>query len=219
MPELLLFGDQSDFVLVWTRMIFASDDEAAMSYFSALVAQNHDDLVSASYAKDFVEQLLNADSLADIESDAVNRIERGRNAGAVLHYVRKMVVRGEKEPSINKACQERDSVLQRSGRKYGESRVKRDWVAFRSVAHLWAVHTFVELSPPDEQVGASPIFDAIRDDLPHFLAVAELYRQFGESQSSSRQMRRRRTTLLDPKATWTVPENYPLPEVTFTVDT
>jgi hypothetical protein len=219
MPEMTMVESHADWVLVWTRMVGASDEEFAKNYFSALAAHNPGDLLAAPHAALTVPQLLNAPSLDAIEQEAVERIARGRNAGAVLHYLRKMVVRGVKEPSINKAIRERDFVLQRSGRKYGESRVKSDWREFRSVAHLWAAHTFVEFHCPHVASDASATFDAMRQDLPFFLAVAESFRGFGESWSSARQKKGSTTTLLDPTATWRPPSGYELASFEYKIDT
>ena len=206
MPFFSLNRDAGDWLLVWSRMLHPTDDTAAIRYAAALIHKVH-----GSRRKLVIDPLLYGDSLPDIEKDALDRVERANNAGAVLHYVRKMGLRGKKV-GLRMAYEHRDGVLQSSGRKYGESRVKSDFYEFRTVAHLWCAHTFTNIT----NANAEPVKALLRKDMPYFLAVAECYRKFGEEWTALR--RKNPEPLLYSEETWKVPDDYPLPEFSFTVD-
>jgi hypothetical protein len=78
------------------------------------------------------------------------------------------------------------------------------WRTFRPVAHLWAAHYMAANTPE------LPRADRRRNPpLQQFLGMAEALRAMGEAQ----RMRQSAETLLNPDATWRVPDDLFVPVV------
>jgi hypothetical protein len=73
------------------------------------------------------------------------------------------------------------------------------WKKFRHVAHLWAARIIVVTDCRD--LGVSCTFPCSADDLPQFLAVAEVYRKEGEA---ARPTQSSKGTVLKAGETWRV---------------
>ena len=88
---------------------------------------------------------------------------------------------------------------------------KRDfqkiWLRFKPVAHLWSALKLLEKELGDLDQAAEMLED--ETGLQYFLAVAENMRIFGESYS----LPRGGGPLLDPKITFRVPPDFPLPDI------
>ena len=132
--------------------------------------------------------------MAGLEKDALERMERAENAGAVVHYLWEAKVRGE-QAGLTRAYEERDKALATSRRKFGEVRVRNNFYEFRSVAHLWCARFFTSSSISH----TGPRKYSMREAMQFFLAVAEHYRRFGEEWRAPRRK--------DPEAL--VPRQYP----------
>src|SRR5262249_13496497 len=121
---------------------------------------------------------------------------RGSVAGEALMLIRQMAAHGD-EGSVNKACH----ILAQAGKAKrltgGGMRIPftnptalRDnaWMPYRSVAHLWAAHNLMWNFRWAETPDGAPIsitWYESTPDLERILALAENFRQWGETYLSS----------------------------------
>ena len=221
MPMLTLTGDAWDCHFVMARMLYPNDESAATDYWCARTSKSFDSEGRTRDTPQIIDQQLrDAPSRAEIESEVIQLQSRGENAGSIIWSIREALDRKE-EPSINGALRKRSDDLRSASQKLdgrakfnlSVDRVKNDWKDFRPVAHLWAAF-FCSFMLPHINDKNLLGHEVMSSDLPHFLAVAEDYRRFGESWVSKRSGRGRYTArLLDPGATWKVPASYGLPDV------
>lgn len=221
MPDLPLTGDARDLHVVMSRMLYLSDEKAAIDYYCMKISRIFDKAERASDTPQAVDQQLrDADSRSEIESAIFAIQSRGANAAAVVQYIRDARDRDE-FPSINDAIRARESVLKfeaskldgRVGFNLSFDTVKKNWHIFRPVAHLWAAF-FANHTLPHIRNEALEGHELMCVDLRWFLAIAEDYRHFGESEEWERSGRGRFTApLFYSEAMWRVPSTYALPIV------
>ena len=164
--------------------------------------------------------LLNASSYEDTVERAVKASKKGSVAGDILDYVAQMYFTGHKQPSVRKAVYVAEKYLSNAvdgySKKSGSSSIfiYECWKEYKTVAHLWAAFRVLQFSNQEEENkhilnNDNPLLQLHNRGLDKFLAIAEAFRNFGESYISP--IIKSHELLLPPGETWKVPDSYSLP--------
>lgn len=153
MPYIPLDGTKRDTNLVWSIMLFPNDQELRSHYLRVLQLGDQlsqtDDSVTLTVTAGELRSLMHGPSWTEVLSLAAEAVKGGTIAGDILATIYLMnAFKGQHgafhAPSFGKAVH----VIQKfaSGRRFGngdplpisEATIRKKWVEFESVAHLWA---------------------------------------------------------------------------------
>ena len=159
-----------------------------------------------------------------LEEDAIKQTKNAENAGFIVYDIRRRFDQGDETASKKQAVRDRCAFLKKvdsmhpdgSDPSDSEKHVKDKFKEFMAVAHFWAAYYCFDHHYVEGWKHLASGTEAMLANLPLFLAVAEAYRDFGESWANTRQDQGTSFPLLDPNVTWKVSSNdcpYVLPDV------
>jgi hypothetical protein len=220
MPKIELDGGPHDPARIRAFMSFPNDQVLRELYFflaginDAAYRVNEDDVVNISGKARTWRLLLHRPNLRQLATGETESVKRGQVAGDVLAALYLMDRFSEREPSFKEpskrkaffAAQEMartDRYGDGTPMKVSDKTIDRYWEEFKPVVHLWAA--FRINNTPEYSFAA--VSDLMTSGFVPFLQVAAGLFHFGCSFIPSRVPRRARNPILDPRQSWSLPDN------------
>lgn len=194
---------QLDVLTLEVYMLYPDDELArqrARTTTGLEFVKRHRDLLPDDFLADLFSTAFDADSLQTLQEQSRNPYAGGIIAGSILHHALGTTLESATGNSVSYAVTELTRRL-RTG--YSKPTIYALWRKFKKVSHYWAAYVSERMSKK-----GSAAFPCRADSLPHFLAVAEAFRELGQT---SRAWKSPKTTILDAGQSLQLPYALELP--------
>jgi hypothetical protein len=212
-----LEGDEYDGIRVQALMLGPDDPGFRRAFFAANVVRVHEwDLPGPAVEVDrqILGDLLHAPAYPVLQQEVASRTKDATLAAYVViglflmwKFPQLHGARNLGGTSLNKAFHFCSYIARELDWKYGdgtrlpqgETKIKACWTQYKSVAHLWAAHSWNLAFPLG---GRTSLY---REHLPEFLGAARYFQMFGREPILDKKASKRQETILG-EDVWEVPD-------------